>query len=98
MESIVRLALDTQALAVQEKLHFVRPVIVGPDIDSLSLFPVPVREKVKNRRVGPFALVHIIDIFRNTCQVDNTEETATARPPVRCRFTQIVEARPDKHT
>ena len=53
------------------------------------------REKVKDILVCPFRLIEIIHIFRETCQIDNTEERAACRPSIWSRLAYIVKAGPD---
>ena len=71
-------------------------IIVAPQVNFLSLLPVPVREQIEHRLVGPFALVHIINILRQSGQVDDTKIAAAGGETVRRRLTDIVETRPDK--
>ena len=92
----LRLATNALTLAVDKEFYLIGMIIVAPQVNFLSLLPVPVREQIEHRFVGPFALVHIIDILRLSGQVDDTKIAAAGGETVRRRLTDIVETRPDK--
>ena len=59
-------------------------IIISPYINSISLLPIPVWENMQYRFICPFALIHIINIFRKTGQVNNTKIRTACRPWIRC--------------
>ena len=96
MEIFGTFFLHSKRLAVQEKLHFISIAVICPYVDDLSRLPVPVREDMQDILLRiPFALVHIIYIFRESCQIDDAEIGTSGRPWIRGRLTDIVESRPD---
>src|SRR5580765_8486361 len=53
---------------------------------------------MKNRRLRPLALVHVVGIFWKPRKIDDSEVRANRRPWIRCRLTDVVPARPDEQT
>ena len=83
--------------AVDKQLDLVGIVIIGHDLDLAPRLPVPVREKMEHVNiVAPVALIHIIDIFWETGEVDDAEIRAACGPSVGGRFAEIVETGPDE--
>src|SRR5262245_27809965 len=56
------------------------------------------RKDVQYRFSGPFALVHVVNIFGKACQIDNPEVRTARGPRIRSWFTKVVPASPDKHS
>ncbi|KAA6333605.1 hypothetical protein EZS27_018003 [termite gut metagenome] len=73
-------------------------VVVCPKVNGLILFPIPMWKQVKHVFVRPFALVHIINIFWETRQINDSKIGATCRVWVGSRLSDIVKARPDIHS
>ena len=71
----IRLFADTHRLAIDKEFYFIGIVIIGPEVDSLTWMPVPMREEMEHRLAGPLTLVHIITILREACKVDNSKIT-----------------------
>ena len=81
-------------MTIDEQLGFIGMIEVGPDIDRLSIFPVPMGEDMKHGLVRPFALIKVIDIFWESSQVNNTEIAAASGPTVRSGLANVVEPAP----
>ena len=92
---MVSLPLDALTLAINKELHLIGIVVVAPHIDIVAWNPVPVGEEVQHRFRGPLALIHVIGILGEACEVDDTEVARTCREAVGRGFSDIVEARPD---
>ena len=82
--------------AVDEELDLVGVVVVAPEVDLLARHPVPMREEVEYRPFRPFALVHVVDVLREACKVDDAEIAASGREGVRRRLSDVVPACPDE--
>ena len=95
MESVFAFLPCAFRLSVHEQFHFVSLVVVAPKVNSLTFYPVPVRKEMEGWLVGPFALIEIIGVLRETCQVDDAEITAAGRESVRRWFADVVPSRPD---
>src|SRR5947207_11502882 len=95
--------LAPEGFVIEEQFDFGR-VCVHHDRNLVALLagPVPVWKDMDRRDIGPLALVHVITVFRETGEIDDTEVRAARRPlgavAVRCGLAEIIEARPDKLT
>ena len=90
------LAADALALIIDEQLSLISLIVLCPEIDLLTGEPVPVREEMKHRLISPLALIHIIRVLRETCQIDKSEVTATGRETIRCGLANVIETCPDE--
>jgi hypothetical protein len=65
--------LRAETLTIEQQLHFIQ-IRVHPDRDFLPLHPrpIPVREEMQNRLVGPPRLVVEKRILRETAGIDNS--------------------------
>ena len=82
-------------LAIYEKFNLIGIVVIAPHIYFLSFSPVPVREQVQYLFVCPFCLIQIINVFRETCQIDDSKVGTSCRPSVWSWFAYIVKSCPD---
>ena len=89
------LSSNALTLTIDEEFDLVGATEVAPHINIVAWHPIPVREEMKHRFLGPLTLVHIIDILGETCEVDDAEVARARREAVRRGFTDIVEARPN---
>ena len=89
------LTAHTLALTVDEEFHLVGIVVVAPHIDLLTRYPVPVGEEMQHRRRGPLALIHVVGVLGEACQVDDTKIGTACRESVGRGFTDVVPTRPD---
>ena len=96
MIGVLILPSDALRLAVDEELHLVGIVVVAPQVDIVAGHPVPVRKQVQHGLLRPLALVHIVAILGETCQVDDAEVAAAGRETIGRGFAYVVEACPDK--
>ncbi len=82
-------------LTVYEQFHLISIIIVSPEVDLVTLFPVPVRIQMQNIFIRtPTALIHIVDILRETRQIDNAKIRTAGRPTERCRLSDIIKSGP----
>ena len=93
---VVFFAAHALALAIDEEFHLIGIVVIAPQIHGLSFRPVPMREEMEHRLVGPLTLIHVITVFREAGKVDDAEVTAASREAVRCWLTDIIPACPDE--
>src|ERR1044072_1388794 len=90
-----RLAPHAERGAVQEELDFVG-VGVGPDVDTVTDAPVPGRQEVENRLVGPDALVEVEGILGESREIDGAEVRAAGGPFVGRGLAEVVDTLPDE--
>src|ERR1044072_1129530 len=90
-----RLAPHAERGAVQEELDFVG-VGVGPDVDTVTDAPVPVRQEVEHRLVGPDALVEVEGILGESREIDGAEVRAAGGPFVGRGLAEVVDTLPDE--
>ena len=90
-----RLAAHTLRLAVDEQFYLVGIIIVAPHVDFVARHPVPMGEEVQHRLRCPLALIHVIGVFGETCEVDDAEVAGTSRESVGRRLADVVPSRPD---
>ena len=92
----IRLPADSHRNTIDEEFNLVGIVIIGPEVNGLTREPVPMREEMEHRFAGPLALVHIVTILGEACQIDNAEVGTTCWETIRRRFTDIIETSPDE--
>jgi len=93
---VVLLAPHALAAPVDEEFHLVGLVVVAPQVDGLAGQPVPVGEEVEDRLVRPLALVHIINVLRESGQVDDAKIATSRRIAIRGGLADIVPSCPNK--
>ncbi len=73
MQPLGGLGAAAERAAVDQQLDLVGRIIVCPQIDLVALRPVPVREQMQRRLVGPLRAVHVVAVLGEPAQVDDTE-------------------------
>ena len=92
---MITLLAHTLGLAIDEELNLIGTTEVAPHVDIVARHPVPVGEEVEHGLRGPLALVHVIGILGEACEIDDAKVAGARRESVGRRLTDIVEARPD---
>src|SRR5207244_2011500 len=71
---------------------------MAPHVDLLPLTPdpVPVRQEMQHRPIGPPGLVVVEVVLWEATGVEHTEMRAHAWPGVGRRFAAVIEPRPDE--
>ena len=86
----------TLTAPVDIQLHLIGLVVIAPHVNGLAFYPVPVGEEVQHGLVGPLALIHIVGVLGEACQVDDAEITTPGGIGIRCGFADIIETCPDE--
>src|ERR1700761_2370636 len=73
VQVISQFLFNTQRFTIQEKFYLISIIVVCPDVNYFAWLPIPMREDVQYVLVGPFALVHVENVLRETRQINYPE-------------------------